>query len=110
MREGKAMPLERPAGESASSDEAAVLRALVEGTAANTGEDFFRTLVRHLAEALDVRHAFVAEFTAVRTRVRTLAYWSGGRCGTTWSRSASSRWTRSRTRTSATRSSWCWSS
>ena len=33
----------------------AVLRAIVEGTAGNTGEEFFRSLVRHLAQAIGVR-------------------------------------------------------
>jgi signal transduction histidine kinase len=54
------------------------LRAIVEGTASATGEDFFRSLVRHLASALQVRYAFVAECAdAARTRVRTLAFWMG---------------------------------
>ncbi|MDQ2695007.1 MAG: sigma 54-interacting transcriptional regulator [Pseudomonadota bacterium] len=53
------------------------LRAIVEGTAPTTGVEFFRALVRHLTIALNVRFAFVAEFTDLdrRTRVRTLAYW-----------------------------------
>jgi hypothetical protein len=55
------------------------LRALVEGAAAGTGEEFFRSLVRHLAAATGTRHAFVAEFAGGNTRVRTRAYWSGGR-------------------------------
>ncbi len=61
------------------SDDVPVLRAIVEGTARSTGEAFFQSLVRHLAEAIDVHYAFVAEFTQVRTRVRTLAYWAAGR-------------------------------
>jgi PAS domain S-box-containing protein len=72
------MKPERSPVEPVTSDDIPVLRALVEGTAHATGEDFFRNLVRHLASAIDVRHAFVAEFTQVRTRVRTLAYWSDG--------------------------------
>jgi PAS domain S-box-containing protein len=63
---------------SAAPDEVETLRALVEGTATGTGEEFFRSLVRHLAAATGTRHAFVAEFADVNTRVRTLAYWSGG--------------------------------
>jgi hypothetical protein len=39
------------------------LRAVVEGTAAVTGGEFFRSLVRHLARALHVRYAFIAECT-----------------------------------------------
>jgi signal transduction histidine kinase/DNA-binding NarL/FixJ family response regulator len=53
----------------------AVLRAITEGTAAVTGGNFFRSLVRHLAEALHVRCAFVTECTdETLSRVRTLAY------------------------------------
>jgi PAS domain S-box-containing protein len=59
-----------------SSDEIAVLRSIVEGTVRGTGEEFFQSLVRHLAKALDVHYAFVAEFARVNTRVRTLAYWT----------------------------------
>jgi formate hydrogenlyase transcriptional activator len=59
-------------------DEMAVLRALVEGTARNTGEEFFQSLVRHLATAVGTRYAFVAEF-AGPMRARTLAYWQNDR-------------------------------
>jgi len=55
-----------------------LLRIIAEGTAAVTGDDFMRSLVRHLAEALDVKYAFVAEFTEVKTRVGTLAFWADG--------------------------------
>ena len=48
--------------------------AIVEGTAHDTGEAFFQSLVSHLAIALGTRYAFVAEF-AGETRVRTLAFW-----------------------------------
>lgn len=54
------------------------LRVVTEGTAGVAGSDFFRSLVRHLAQALEVRYAFVAECTDVaKTRVRTLAFWTG---------------------------------
>jgi PAS domain S-box-containing protein len=59
-------------------DEIAALRAIVEGTARSTGAAFFQTLVRHLACAVGVSYAFVAEFAGVATRVRTLAYWGKG--------------------------------
>ena len=55
------------------------LRAVVEGTARGTGQEFFQSLVRHLASAIDVHYAFVAEFADVNTRIRTLAYWAGDR-------------------------------
>lgn len=60
-----------------AADELAALRAISAGTARSTGEEFFQSLVRHLAAAVDVRHAFVAVF-ATTGRVRTLAFWSEG--------------------------------
>jgi formate hydrogenlyase transcriptional activator len=60
-------------------DEFVALRAIVEGTARSTGEVFFESLVRHLATAIGVSYAFVAEFAQVPTRVRTLAYWGRGK-------------------------------
>ncbi len=59
----------------ANADEIAALRAIVEGTARSTGAVFFESLVRHLAAAVGVGYAFVAEFAHVKTRVRTIAYW-----------------------------------
>src|SRR6201993_4670524 len=56
------------------SDELGALRAIVEGTARHTGQEFFQSLVRHLALAVETRYAFVAEFLG-GTRVRTLAFW-----------------------------------
>jgi predicted ATPase/transcriptional regulator with GAF, ATPase, and Fis domain len=59
-----------------------MLRAVTEGTAAVTGDDFFYSLVRHLASALQVRYAFVAKCTdAGKTRVRTLAFWQRDHIG-----------------------------
>src|SRR5277367_5253480 len=60
-------------------DEIVALRAIVEGTARSTGEVFFESLVRHLATAIGVSYAFVAEFAQVPARVRTLAYWGRGK-------------------------------
>jgi formate hydrogenlyase transcriptional activator len=54
-----------------------LLRRLVEGTVAASGDQFFQSLVKHLAGALGVRFAFVAEFADSPTKVRTLAFWSG---------------------------------
>jgi len=59
-----------------------LLRAVTEGTASVTGDDFFYSLVRHLASALQVRYAFVAKCVDARkTRVRTLAFWQGDHIG-----------------------------
>jgi GAF domain-containing protein len=54
-----------------------VLRLVADGTASTTGVDFFNALVRCTATALQVRYAFVSEFTGVGTRVRTLSFWQG---------------------------------
>src|SRR5215831_13425383 len=56
------------------SDELSALRAIVEGTAGHTGQEFFQSLVPHLAAAVGTRYAFVAEF-AGGTKERTLAFW-----------------------------------
>jgi formate hydrogenlyase transcriptional activator len=55
------------------------LRTIVEGTATATGTEFFYALVRELAQALNVRHAFVCELLECRTRVRPLAFWFDGK-------------------------------
>jgi GAF domain-containing protein len=56
------------------------LRSIMEGTAAVTGGDFFASMARHLARALQVRYAFVTECRErVKTTARTLAFWMGDR-------------------------------
>src|SRR5580765_1351613 len=55
----------------------ATLRAVPEGAAADVGGGFFYSLVKNLATALTVEYAFVSEFCADRTKVRTLAFWAG---------------------------------
>jgi PAS domain S-box-containing protein len=57
-----------------------LLRAIVEGTANVTGEAFFTSLVRHLAEGLGVKYSFVAECLP-NLRARALAFWAGGALG-----------------------------
>jgi PAS domain S-box-containing protein len=60
----------------------AALRSIVEGTAAKTGREFFRSLVRHLAAILQVRYAFVTELIKPeKTKMRTLAFWQGDHFG-----------------------------
>ncbi|NJP09560.1 MAG: GAF domain-containing protein [Leptolyngbyaceae cyanobacterium RU_5_1] len=59
-----------------------VLRLIVEGTAVVTGADFFRSLVRSLAEALNVRYALISGCVdASLMRVRTVAFWQGDEFG-----------------------------
>ncbi len=60
-------------------DDLRALRDIVEGTARGTGEEFFRSLVRRLASAIDVPYAVVAEFADVNTRARTVAFWARDR-------------------------------
>ncbi len=60
------------------TDDVAILRMIVEGTARHTGDEFFRALVRELSRATGVPNAFVAEFAPDRLRVRTLAFWRDG--------------------------------
>jgi PAS domain S-box-containing protein len=55
-------------------DDLHALRAVVEGTAAGVGQEFFRSLVYHLAEAIGVHYAAVCEFL-VPPRGRVLAVW-----------------------------------
>ena len=50
-----------------------LLHAIILGTAATTGTQFFRSLVQHLAKGLHVRFAFVAECLP-NLRARSLAY------------------------------------
>ncbi len=56
-----------------------LLRLIAEGTAGETGEEFFQSLVRHMALALKMKYAFVAVFADSKMRVRTLAFWDGER-------------------------------
>ncbi len=54
------------------------LNLIVEGTAAKTGCDFFRSCVQSLAKILQVRYALVTQFIdPAKTRVRSLAFWQG---------------------------------
>jgi two-component system, sporulation sensor kinase A len=57
-----------------------ILRSIVEGTVSVTGVDFFRSLVRCLAEALDVRYALIVEYLDYPpTNGRTFAFWLADR-------------------------------
>jgi signal transduction histidine kinase len=59
-----------------------ILRSIVEGTVSVTGADFFRSLVRSLAQALGVRYAFISEcMNAPPSRVRSFAFWVGKEFG-----------------------------
>jgi formate hydrogenlyase transcriptional activator len=68
-----------PPAAAAVQDDLRALRAAVEGTARGTGQAFFQSLVRHLAEAIQVHYAVVAEFPKAPPHVRTLAFWARDR-------------------------------
>jgi formate hydrogenlyase transcriptional activator len=54
------------------------LAYITEKIAGATGEDFFRSLAKHLAAALAVRYSFVTECAdAANSLLRSLAFWDG---------------------------------
>jgi PAS domain S-box-containing protein len=55
-------------------------RSIVVGTASATGNDFFPSLVRHLATALRVRYAFITDCDDHK-RAKALAFWNGDQFG-----------------------------
>ncbi|HSF46910.1 MAG TPA: GAF domain-containing protein, partial [Burkholderiales bacterium] len=59
QRQHAEQDLKRALAERKRSEE--MLRSIAEGTGSVTGAEFFHSLVRHLASALQVRYAFVAE-------------------------------------------------
>jgi len=58
------------------TDEA--LRAILEGTATETGRRFFAALVENLARVLSTHGAWVTEYFPERRRLRALAFWFDG--------------------------------
>ncbi len=56
----------------------AALRLVVAGTASETGSEFFRALVRNLAEALGTLGAWATEYLPEQKRLRALAMWLKG--------------------------------
>ena len=56
----------------------AALRAILEGTATETGQRFFEALVQNLAKALSTHGAWVTEYFPETRRLRALAFWMEG--------------------------------
>ena len=54
------------------------LRAILEGTATETGQRFFAALVQNLAKALGTHGAWVTEYFPEKRRLRALAFWMDG--------------------------------
>jgi formate hydrogenlyase transcriptional activator len=55
-------------------------RSIVVGTAAATGADFFASLVRHMASALQARYAFITSCDDQK-HAKSLAFWDGDKFG-----------------------------
>lgn len=56
----------------------AALRAILQGTATETGHGFFSALVKNLAGALGTHGAWVTEYFPEKRRLRALAFWLDG--------------------------------
>ena len=59
-------------------DEDRALRIIMEGTAGETGEEFFKSLVKNLARVLDTRGAWVTEYLSESKKLNSLAFWLSG--------------------------------
>src|SRR5260221_6090730 len=55
----------------------AALRTILEGTATETGEQFFKALVKKLAAALNTHGAWVTEYFPQSRRLKALAFLMG---------------------------------
>ncbi|MEY4526836.1 MAG: hypothetical protein RL768_555 [Nitrospirota bacterium] len=63
-------------------EQAVLLRAIIEGTAAETSDNFLASLVNHLTATLQVRYAIIGEVTHERPQtIRTIAVSAGGITG-----------------------------
>ena len=60
-------------------DEGSIIRAIFEGTASSTGEQFFASLVKNLARVLNTYSSWVTEYLEETKTLRTLAFWVDGR-------------------------------
>ena len=56
----------------------AALRAILEGTATETGQQFFAALVQNLGKTLGTHGAWVTEYFPEQRRLRALAFWMDG--------------------------------
>ncbi|WP_373499258.1 sigma 54-interacting transcriptional regulator [Desulfococcus sp.] len=54
-----------------------LLEAVFEGTAKETGREFFKALVRHLCRALHTHGAWVTEYLEAEGRLKAMAFWLG---------------------------------
>jgi formate hydrogenlyase transcriptional activator len=74
-------PESKPAASSSEWQQSdRVLWAISEGTAAATGDEFFRLLARYAAQSIGARYSFVAQ-TLNENESQSLAYWEGADFG-----------------------------
>ena len=59
----------------ASANRETLIQHLVEGTSSQTGQEFFRTLVRSAAMAMDVAGVWATEYIPERKVLRSIAFW-----------------------------------
>ena len=59
-------------------DENALLRRISDGTAAETGSDFFRAVVKNLSQVLGTHGAWITEYLSEAQQLRALAFWLAG--------------------------------
>jgi PAS domain S-box-containing protein len=71
--------LSRQVMEASLRDREATLRAIAEGTAAEVGADFFRSLVKNLADSLRVGYAYISERRSDGAGFQSKAGWGNGR-------------------------------
>ncbi len=64
-------------GSSKVHNPGALLQSILAGTAAQTGEGFFKALVQQLCAALGTHGAWVTEYLARERRLRSRAFWLG---------------------------------
>lgn len=58
------------------------INLLIKKTSSVTGKEFFRTLVKNIAEILGVKYAFISKcLDRERTKVKTLAFWEKNQYG-----------------------------
>ena len=73
-----ALPSEDPSKPLQNLETDVALRAILEGTATETGQQFFAALVQNLAKALGTHGAWVTEYFPELRRLRALAFWMDG--------------------------------
>src|SRR5207245_10675589 len=71
-------------GQSSNISSTDILPVLLEGTAAATGDDFFRSLARHAAQALGARYAFAARRSVSSSLALLLTGKAPGRHSRLW--------------------------